>query len=161
MKQLPATQALHPEWDTPSDGDFARYLERLTALQAVRLPEEPGRVPHLTETMQRFKPSAAAGAPADLPDLQALKAPVAGVLSLVQVGLFLVVVIQVAVLALAGLGSAVGVAAAMLAWWVVGRWKRALGVMRKPGVPVAASLSSLQQQLQALAQQKAKPAKRK
>lgn len=171
MNSFPDANAAHPEWSMPKNGDFAGYVERLTAAHVVRLPQEPGRVPHFGEMMQGVKAGALPAtstsststiAPtAERPDLQALKAPVAGMLGLVQLGLAALVVIQVALLVVAGLGSAVGVAAAVLAWWLVGRWKRALGGVHKPGVPAAASLAALQQQLQALAQQKTQPARRK
>ena len=156
MNRFPETNALHPEWETPKDGDFAGYVERLTAVRAAQFPEESGRVLHVAESMQRFKPRVANVADTDLPNLQGLKTPLAGMLNFVQLGLVLLVVVQVAVLVLAGLGSAAGVAAAVLGWWVVGRWKRALGAARPQSAPVTSPLLALQQQLQALAQQKSK-----
>ena len=78
--------ATKPEWDAPKDGDFARYVDRLTAAHVVALPEEPGRVPHVGEMMARAKPVAA---DKGVPDLQALKAPTVAILSSVQLGFFL------------------------------------------------------------------------
>ena len=75
--------ATKPEWDAPKDGDFARYVDRLTAAHVVALPEEPGRVPHVGEMMARAKPVAA---DKGVPDLQALKAPTVAILSSVQLG---------------------------------------------------------------------------
>ncbi|MGP1630766.1 MAG: hypothetical protein ACTS5V_12550 [Giesbergeria sp.] len=171
----PFPSPIKPEWDTPRNGDFALYVERLTAAHAVRLPEEPGRVPYLAEVMQRARPVAAIAAAAvpatprpavasvELPDLQALKAPLAALLNVAQLGLLVVALVQLVALVLVGLGSPFGVAVAVLAWWVVGRWKRALAAVVKPSVrPTSprASLSALMSDLQALAEQKCKANKR-
>lgn len=162
MNQLPKANTLHPEWDAPKNGDFARYVERLTARHTVQLPEEPGRVLHAAESVQRARPATAQASPSELPDLHALfQAPLTGMLNFAQLGLMLVVLVQIAVLALAGLGSFLGVAVAVLAWWVVGRWKRALSSARTPGSPSASPLAALQQQLQALVQQKSTQLPRK
>ncbi|MGP1684825.1 MAG: hypothetical protein ACTS8S_21080 [Giesbergeria sp.] len=150
--------ATKAEWDAPKNGDFARYVERMTAAHAVTLPEEPGRVPHVGEMMVRAKP---VGADKGLPDLQALKAPTVAILSSVQLGFFLLAVAQLALLALAGLGSPFGVAAAVLAWWLVGRWKSVLRGPRQPGSSPKNSLVALQRELQALAQQRSNQASRK
>ena len=83
--------ATKPEWDAPKDGDFARYVDRLTAAHVVALPEEPGRVPHVGEMMARAKPVAA---DKGVPDLQALKAPTVAILSSVQLGFFLLAIAQ-------------------------------------------------------------------
>ncbi len=162
MNQLPKANTLHPEWDAPKDGDFARYVERLTAPHTVQLPEEPGRVLHAAESLQRARPRTAPAVSSELPDLHSLfKAPLTGMLNFAQLGLMLVVLVQVAVLALAGLGSFLGVAVAVVAWWVVGRWKRALSSAHTPSSPSASPLATLQQQLQALAQEKSKQPPRK
>ena len=164
MNQFPAINPTHPEWEAPKDGDFAGYVERLTAPHRVQLPREPGRVLHVAESLQRVRPSEAPNAHPEPKDLQAQKAPLAGALHFVQLGLVLVVLAQVAVLALAGLGSAFGVALAVLAWWVVGRWKRALDSALVPSAPAGSpfsALSALQQRLQALAEQKSTTLPRK
>lgn len=147
--------ATKAEWDAPKNGDFARYVERLTAAHAVTLPEEPGRVPHVGERMARTQP---VGADTHLPDLQALKVPTVAILSSVQLGLFLLAVAQLALLALAGLGSVFGVTAAVVAWWLVGRWKAVLRGPRQPAGLPKSSLVALQRELQALAKQKTKQA---
>ncbi|MDA8447656.1 hypothetical protein [Paracidovorax valerianellae] len=38
---------LRPEWDTPPDGDFASYVERLVQLQQPARPTAPGVRPDL------------------------------------------------------------------------------------------------------------------
>ncbi|AVO42190.1 hypothetical protein C6571_13645 [Simplicispira suum] len=98
------------------------------------------------------------GADTHLPDLQALKVPTVAILSSVQLGLFLLAVAQLALLALAGLGSVFGVTAAVVAWWLVGRWKAVLRGPRQPAGLPKSSLVALQRELQALAKQKAKQA---
>lgn len=150
--------ATKPEWDAPKDGDFARYVDRLTAAHVVALPEEPGRVPHVGEMMARAKPVAVDKGG---PGLQALKAPTVAILSSVQLGFFLLAVAQLVLLALAGLGSLFGVAAAAVAWWLVGRWKGVLRGPRPSGTSPKNSLIALRRELQALAQQKTNQASRK
>ncbi len=158
MNQFSGATGLKPEWDAPKDGDFARYVERLSAAHIVPLPEEPGRVPHAGEA--RRQPQAAAASP-EKPDAlsptKPTKPTLATVLGLLLVGVVLLVLLQLFGRNQAGLGPVLALAMAGLAWWVVGRWRQALGALRKAGLqsPLP-SLPELQRQLQALAQQKSK-----
>ncbi|MCB1977837.1 MAG: hypothetical protein M9919_10995 [Burkholderiaceae bacterium] len=146
------------EWDTPKDGDFARYVERLTAAHTVALPEEPGRVPHVGEarTRSRTVVTNLSG-----PEERSPKASSFAALTVVQVGLFLLAAVQFGLLIIAGLGSLAGVAAAVLAWWLVGRWKALLGGSRQGAGVSKASLAALQRELQALAKEKTRQSARK
>ncbi|MGP1683275.1 MAG: hypothetical protein ACTS8S_13205 [Giesbergeria sp.] len=156
----PATKA---EWDAPKDGDFARYVERLTAAHVVALPEEPGRVLPLRESLRRPHPIADKQQRVDLqkvPDLHSLRMPLVAMLSLVQIGLVLLVLVQLALLLMAGLGSAFGVGAAIVAWWMVRHWKQALAAGDRSGSRVSETLALFQRQLQMLADQKAASAKK-
>ncbi|RID99577.1 hypothetical protein [Simplicispira hankyongi] len=155
MNPFSGATGLKPEWDAPKDGDFARYVERLTAAHIVPLPEEPGRVPHAGEARRR--PQAVAASPEKPDALSPTKPTLATVLGLLLVGVVLLVLLQLFGRNQAGLGPVLALAMAGLAWWVVGRWRQALGALRKAGLqsPLP-SLPELQRQLQALAQQKSK-----
>ena len=160
MKQFAGATGLKAEWDTPQGGDFARYVERLTAAHIVRLPDEPGRVPRLGEA--RPRPQISAASP-DKPDTQSPTKPtLATVLRLLLVGVVLLVLVQFLGRKQSSIGPVLALGLAGIAWWIVGRWRQALGAMSKAGLrsPIS-SLPELQRQLQALAQQKSKASRDK
>ena len=57
------TQGIKPEWDTPPDGDFASYIERLSAGTPL-LPTSANTPPHSQHTQLKAPAAAHAGAPA-------------------------------------------------------------------------------------------------
>ena len=71
-----------PEWDAPPDGDFARYVERLTSAQASAKPSAP--VQPQPQEPKAARPPSNAGATAAPPDLAPLWAPFAGALQIVR-----------------------------------------------------------------------------
>lgn len=157
-----------PEWDTPADGDFARYVEQLVARQAADLQaaghlikpahvlaETGGVVPHLDAPGTPSAPAGHAAPPAHhAPLLSLLSLQAARALRLAVGVLPWLVALQAVALLGFGRGSLFVLMATVLLWMAL----RPLlaGVARlqsRSPESVAAAVTVLQQRLRALAQQ--------
>lgn len=100
------TGATKPDWDTPPDGDFAAYVERLSAqapLQKAPMAQRMARAPQALP-----------------PDLLQVMRPLAGVLRTVRAVLLVMVVLHGIALFLLGRGSLPGLVVMGAVWWGVG-----------------------------------------
>lgn len=100
------TGATKPDWDTPPDGDFAAYVERLSAqapLQKAPMAQRMARAPQALP-----------------PDLLQVMRPLAGVLRTVRAVLLVMVVLHGIALFLLGRGSLPGLVVMGAVWWGLG-----------------------------------------
>ena len=133
-----STGSNKPEWDTPAHGDFAAYVERLTApkpIIAAAPPPAPGPAPD-----QPAQPGAVAP-PAD-PN-QALPGLMSG-LRVARAFLLALTLVQGVALIVWGRGAWFGLLMAISLWWGLGRigagaavlqnraWLRHKGQQRAP-----------------------------
>lgn len=139
-----------PEWDTPPDGDFANYVERLSRPPSVQRPSEamPIEPKDGASTV-----ASGAGLP---PDLIQVLAPFQGVLKLVRALLLLFAVVQGAAFLVWGKGTLMGVAVAGVLWWVLGSlssraFAKLTSEIQGPSKP---SMAQLQERLAQLAKQR-------
>ncbi len=139
-----------PEWDTPPDGDFANYVERLSRPPSVQRPSEamPIEPKDGASTV-----ASGAGLP---PDLIQVLAPFQGVLKLVRALLLLFAVVQGAAFLVWGKGTLMGVAVAGVLWWVLGSlssraFAKLTSEIQGSGKP---SMAQLQERLAQLAKQR-------
>ena len=150
------TGATKPDWDTPPDGDFAAYVERLTAqkpLQKAPVTQAPAAAVAVGRAAQA--PSAGAQAQALPPDLLQVMRPLAGVLRTVRAVLLLMVVLHGIVLFLLGHGSLPGLVVMGVVWWVLGWLMQSaaqLGGAQASGMNTATQ--ALQDRLRQVAQQR-------
>ena len=150
------TGATKPDWDTPPDGDFAAYVERLTAqkpLQKAPVTQAPAAAVAVGRAAQA--PSAGAQAQALPPDLLQVMRPLAGVLRTVRAVLLVMVVLHGIALFLLGQGSLPGLMVMGLVWWGRGWLMQSaaqLGGAQASGVTTATQ--ALQDRLRQVAQQR-------
>ena len=150
------TGATKPDWDTPPDGDFAAYVERLTAqkpLQKAPVTQAPAAAVAVGRAAQA--PSAGAQAQALPPDLLQVMRPLAGVLRTVRAVLLVMVVLHGIALFLLGHGSLPGLVVMGVVWWVLGWLMQSaaqLGGAQASGVNTATQ--ALQDRLRQVAQQR-------
>jgi len=150
------TGATKPDWDTPPDGDFAAYVERLTAqkpLQKAPVTQATAAAAAVGRAAQA--PSAGAQAQALPPDLLQVMRPLAGVLRTVRAVLLVMVVLHGIALLLLGHGSLPGLVVMGVVWWGLG-WliqsAAQLGGAQASGVNTATQ--ALQDRLRQVAQQR-------
>ena len=150
------TGATKPDWDTPPDGDFAAYVERLTAqkpLQKAPVTQAPAAAVAVGRAAQAL--SAGAQAQALPPDLLQVMRTLAGVLRTVRAVLLVMVVVHGIAIFLLGQGSLPGLMVMGLVWWGLGWLMQSaaqLGGARASGVNTATQ--ALQDRLRQVAQQR-------
>ena len=151
------TGATKPDWDTPPDGDFAAYVERLTAqkpLQKAPVTQAPtAAVAAVGRAAQA--PNTGAQAQALPPDLLQVVRPLAGVLRTVRAVLLVMVVLHGIALFLLGQGSLPGLVVMGVVWWGLGWLMQSaaqLGGAQASGVNAATQ--ALQDRLRQVAQQR-------
>ena len=147
------TGATKPEWDTPADGDFARYVERLTA------PAPARHTPALGAGRAAGRKPLAAGAPqtpaqSGPPDLAQALTPLLGVLRVVRGVLLLILVLHGVAWFVFNQGSLPGLVVMAALWWGLG-WLMASAPAKALGKGSAAGVSALQDRLQQVVQQAA------
>ena len=151
------TGATKPDWDTPPDGDFAAYVERLTAqkpLQKAPVTQAPAAAVAAVGRAAQA-PNTGAQAQALPPDLLQVMRPLAGVLRTVRAVLLVMVVLHGIALFLLGQGSLPGLMVMGLVWWGLGWLMQSaaqLGGAQASGVNTATQ--ALQDRLRQVAQQR-------
>lgn len=153
--------SIKPEWDTPPNGDFASYVERLSAAQAL----QAGRTQAVHSAQVAQPPLAGGISPGSAqaaarqggaqgpaggivlpPDLVQLVAPFIGLVRTGRVLLAFFAGVHALTLVLAGQGSWLAVVVMAAAWWGMGQVIKA--VATGTVVPSAAVTERLRQEAQ-------------
>lgn len=148
------TGATKPDWDTPPDGDFAAYVERLTAQKPLQKAPVT-QAPAAAVGRAARAPNAGAQAQALPPDLLQVMRTLAGVLRTVRAVLLVMVVLHGIALFLLGHGSLPGLVVMGVVWWVLGWLMQSaaqLDSAQASGVNTATQ--ALQDRLRQVAQQR-------
>lgn len=151
------TGATKPDWDTPPDGDFAAYVERLTAqkpLQKAPVTQAPAAAVAAVGRAAQA-PNTGAQAQALPPELLQVMRPLAGVLRTVRAVLLVMVVLHGIALFLLGQGSLPGLVVMGVVWWGLGWLMQSaaqLGGAQASGMNTATQ--ALQDRLRQVAQQR-------
>jgi len=143
---------IKPEWDTPPNGDFASYVERLGSTGGAA---RPAAAPSLKTGKGAAKGQATAQAQGLPPDLAQVLAPLIGVLGVVRAVLLLVTLAHAAAFFWLGRGSLPGLLFTGVLWWGLGRLaKLASGTLSSGGAGLAKpGMAQLQERLAQLAKQ--------
>ena len=151
------TGATKPDWDTPPDGDFAAYVERLTAqkpLQKAPVTQAPAAAVAAVGRAAQA-PSTGAQAQALPPDLLQVMRPLAGVLRTVRAVLLVMVVLHGIALFLLGHGSLPGLVVMGVVWWVLGWLMQSAAQLDSAQASVVnTATQALQDRLRQVAQQR-------
>jgi len=136
-----------PEWDTPPHGDFAGYVERLTASNAARSAASPAP-PNAANPGRTVPGASGVKGQALPPDLAQLWVPWMGGLRIARTLLLLFVGLHGAALVFWGRGSFAGLIFMGVLWWALG-WllDAAPKILQMPGVVARAGTQSQQVRL--------------
>jgi hypothetical protein len=154
--------SIKPEWDTPPNGDFASYVERLSAQQALQSgraqavhsaqvvqPRLPAGVAAGSAQAAAHRAAAAAKAASPTvalpPELVQLAAPFVGLLRIARMVLAFLAGVHALTLVLAGQGSWFALVVMGMLWWGMGLVVQAAATAGATAPPAAAVAERLRQ----------------